>query len=431
MKDVIVIGAGATGLMAARELSKAGMKVIVLEARNREGGRIHTIMDEFGFPVEAGAEFIHGDLPLTQSLLKEASIPYHEREGEMYRMEKGKLQESDEYIEHFDSLISKLKELEHDMPFSEFLDKYFGDDKYKTLRDSATRFAEGYDTANVERVSSIALREEWTGGGTDTPYYVQDGYGRLIDFLSVYNKKMGCEVHYSTVVKEVKWQKDRAEVITASGDRYAASKCIVTVPLAVLLAEEKQEAYIRFTPAVPNVQNAAKKLGFGAVIKFLFAFKDVFWDNEEFREKATQLHKLGFLITDAAVPVWWTDPHQRSLLTGWLGGPEAEKVSHKNDEELLQEAIRSLAFIFGTNDSFIKDQLTHSRVINWNRDPFALGAYAYATVNASEAIKKITEPVEGTLYFAGEAFQPGEVGTVEGALASGKEVAEKILQSKH
>ena len=92
MNAVIVIGGGAAGLMTAYELSKHKIPVTILEAKKRLGGRIHTLSDtSFSQPVEAGAEFIHGDLPLTISLLKEAGITYHEVNDTMFRLEKGKL----------------------------------------------------------------------------------------------------------------------------------------------------------------------------------------------------------------------------------------------------------------------------------------------------------------------------------------------------
>src|SRR6476619_6448005 len=93
MESILVVGAGAAGLMAAYELSKKGNQVIILEAANRLGGRIHTVTDpSFSQPIELGAEFIHGDLKLTLSLLKESSIKYRETKGEMLHLKKGKIE---------------------------------------------------------------------------------------------------------------------------------------------------------------------------------------------------------------------------------------------------------------------------------------------------------------------------------------------------
>src|SRR6478672_12122470 len=94
--DILIIGAGASGLMAAKELSAKGKKVIIIEARNRPGGRINTISEKyFSLPIEAGAEFIHGNLPLTLQLLKENNIPYAKMAGSMLRKKEGKWQDTE------------------------------------------------------------------------------------------------------------------------------------------------------------------------------------------------------------------------------------------------------------------------------------------------------------------------------------------------
>src|SRR5260221_14528415 len=128
--DVIIIGAGACGLMAAHELSKAGKKVTVLEGRNRIGGRIHTFRDDsFLMPVEAGAEFIHGEFPLTTSLLKEAGINYYEVEGKMFSFRKGELYKTKDFIEDSRELEKKMNELEEDMSINDFLNTHFAEEK--------------------------------------------------------------------------------------------------------------------------------------------------------------------------------------------------------------------------------------------------------------------------------------------------------------
>ena len=110
--DVIIIGAGAAGLMAAYTLVKAGKTVTILEARNRLGGRIHTISNpNFSTYVELGAEFIHGDLPVTLHLLQEAGIGLNDVLFEMWQYSKGKLNKSQEFVEGWDTLLEKINQL--------------------------------------------------------------------------------------------------------------------------------------------------------------------------------------------------------------------------------------------------------------------------------------------------------------------------------
>ena len=197
--DVIIVGAGACGLVAARELARAGKKVMVLEARNRLGGRIFTAdIGSFTKPVEAGAEFVHGDLPLTEALLTEAGIKCHPLAGKTYQVKGGVLEEAEEFIEDFEILMQKLEELEHDLPLAEFLELYFWEEQYYDLRNSVTRFAEGYDAADIQKVSTFALREEWRAGGAANSYHPVGSYSQLIDFLAATVKNSGVIIQLNT-----------------------------------------------------------------------------------------------------------------------------------------------------------------------------------------------------------------------------------------
>src|ERR1700741_4506827 len=133
--DCIVIGAGASGLMAAHELAKGGCTVEIIEARNRIGGRIYTIpVSDFSRPVEGGAEFIHGDLPITQSLLSEAGISCHEMKGNMYQLYEGKLTQEDFFDEEWKLLLEALHKIRKDVPMQKFLNDKFPGDRYHSLR---------------------------------------------------------------------------------------------------------------------------------------------------------------------------------------------------------------------------------------------------------------------------------------------------------
>ena len=142
--DVVIIGAGAAGLMAAKILCNARKKVGILEARGRIGGRVHTFMKSgFSKPVEGGGEFIHGNPGLTISLLKQAGIKYYETEGELWQLKNNKLVKRKDFIEHADQLMKKLKELKQDISIAELLEKYFTDEKYNEMKISLQQYIEG------------------------------------------------------------------------------------------------------------------------------------------------------------------------------------------------------------------------------------------------------------------------------------------------
>ena len=180
--DVIIIGAGAAGLMAASELSDAGKRVLVAEARRRIGGRIHTIQNRQTL-IEAGAEFVHGELPLTLALLKEGGIGYHPISGEMQQIKNGRPVEEEHAVQGWDRLMQEMEKLKKDIVFSDFLQLHFKGEEFKELRNSATGFAQGFDLADISKASTMELYEEWKNEDHEQ-YRIDGGYIKLIEYLS-------------------------------------------------------------------------------------------------------------------------------------------------------------------------------------------------------------------------------------------------------
>lgn len=418
--DVLIIGAGATGLMAALELAMAGRKLAIIEARDRIGGRIHTVQDErFAIPVEMGAEFVHGRLELTTELLKKAGIKQTKVTGDVWRHENGKLGQSD-FIEDYSVLEKKFKELKEDLTVSEFFEHYLAGDEYKELKDSLEKYVAGYYAADPARSSTFALRDELQKGD-DVQFRVEGGYDGLLNYFTCELEEKGCTVFLSSPVSEIRWQRGSVEVIC--GNRtFKAAKAILTVPLGVL-----QEEKILFTPYLPQQMAAFKKLGYGPAIKVILQFQVPFWKMKEFTGEK-DLGDPGFLFSDEAVPTWWTQhPKDAALITGWLGGPYAARLKNNSNEELLHLALSSLAAIFSLEKSGLENLLLAHRISGWLLDPYSCGAYSYETVGGDAIKKELKKPIEDTLYFAGEGLHNGpEAGTVEAALLSGRETAGRV-----
>jgi len=416
--SVIIIGAGASGLMAALELSRAGRNVIVLEARDRLGGRIHTIQG-----IEAGAEFVHGDLPLTESLLRQAGIALRDAGGKMYRSEKGQWQTANAPLKGWPELIERMGLLEEDITVAAFLQECYPGKEHALLAQNMRRYAEGYDLADIETASTLALFQEWSK--EEQPQHrLQGGYQRLIHYLAEEARAKGCVIHTSAVVKEINWESHSVRVRTGEGNIFNAQAALITVPLGVLTAGPDTEAGIRFSPAVADRLAAAQWLGYGSVIKILLRFKKPFWEE--------QAPGIGFLLSDQALPVWWTQaPEDQALLTGWFGGPRTAEYKEMNEEQVLREALASLSVVFGIAAPVLQALLSSYRVVDWSRDPFALGAYSFRTVGDSGARKLLNTPLDDTLFFAGEGLYVGDVppGTVEAALVSGQVAAQAVLKA--
>jgi monoamine oxidase len=428
--DILIIGAGAAGMMAAFKLSQKGKKVTVLEARDRTGGRIHTIKDrDFFKQAELGAEFIHGDLPVTLALLKEANIAIETATGKMARHTNGNFTDDQTFIEHWDLLVEKLQKLQKDETIGQFLNREFGDDKYQGMRKSVTRYVSGYDTADIYKASAFALREEWLNEDDGAQHRVTDGYCAMIDYLSTKTKESGGQIFLNSIAKIIHWEKGYVHVTTADGVKYSADKLIAAMPLGVLQAHKHEKGALVFEPPVPSYQNAINQFGFGAIIKFLLEFDAPFWEEDKVTQASGKnLKDVTFLISDQEIPTWWMQHSPTSgLLTGWLGGLPAEAKKNCTAEELLQQSLRSLENIFKISEAELRSKLIAWKIVNWTTDPFTRGSYVYDMVETPEARKLLMQSMEETIYFAGEYLYEGpSMGTVEAALTSGVEVAERI-----
>jgi len=423
MHSVIVIGGGSAGLMIAYELSKHKVQVTVLEAKSRLGGRIHTLKDTlFSQPIETGAEFIHGDLPVTLGLLKEAGIKYHVINDKMFRLEKGKLKKQQGFTEDWNVLMKQMASIKEDMSLGDFLKRYFHEDKYAELRESAKNFAGGFDLADVDTASVEALCREWSEGMGDQ-YRIDGGYKKLVDYLEAQCKNNGCNFSTGCCAKKISWKKHELNILTMCSRIYKGDRVILTVPVSVLQADTDSENYIEFEPSIPEHIHAAKEIGFGGVIKIILEFNERFW-----KEKKSD---AGFIFTNEQVPTWWTQlPANNSILTGWLGGDKANSLKDNTGQEILQIALQSLSNAFGIPVEDLKSQLKASKIANWCKEADINGGYSFNTVKSAEAKKILREPVDDTIFFTGEAlFEGTPGGTVEAALSSAKKTAQKVLKT--
>ena len=194
------------------------------------------------------------------------------------------------------------------------------------------------------------------------------------------------------------------------------------------------DATVRLDPPLPDKNEAALRLGRGPVIKVVLAFRDVFWGKGGIVRRAARANgfeDFAFLHDpDAAIPTWWSAmPLRVPVLTGWAGGPKARALSRRGRGAIAAEALRVLSEVLGVSDHRLRDRLLAVRTHDWQSDPWSRGAYSYVTVGGGNAADALARPLESTLYFAGEAAHADEMGTVAGALASGRRAARRIVRS--
>ncbi len=418
-EQIVVIGAGAAGLMAARELAAAGRQVTILEARDRCGGRICPLpASEFGYAAEGGAEFVHGGAPVTHAVLREAGLRLQTIEGQRWISEDGVLSRRAPEDAHQFELHAALQSLTQDMSVAEFLRRHFGGGKYHRLRQSIERMVEGYDAAEPERASVFALREEWLGGARGAQSRIVGGYGALIDFLATECRKHGVALQFGAVVSAIETAAGGVIVRCADGSSLDCGTAILTVPVPLLKE-------IALPPAERETIKAAADIGFGNVIKLLLHFETRWW-----LDGRSNLADLTFLLSKEAIPVWWTQRRDESrVLTGWLGGPKTGELAHLGEQDLIEAGLVSLANIFGVPPAQLRTHLGAARAFNWAHDPFARGAYSWATTETRNAQSRLARDDGGAIFFSGEALYRGpDMGTVEAALANGQEVARVILR---
>jgi monoamine oxidase len=415
----VVVGAGAAGLMTARELARAGKRVTILEARDRCGGRIYTLPTaEFGYPAEGGPEFVHGAAPVTRALMREAGLALQPRGGARWSTRTGRLSPDESSLPHAGRFYQALSEVQADLPIAEFLETHFAGRQYDELRRSITRTVEGYDAADPWRASTLALRDEWMARDDGEHGRLVQGYGGLIAYLSSECRRHGVALHLGAAVTAIDEARGRIAVRCHDGATLEADAAILTVPLPLL-------SEIVLPSAARDRVAATADIGFGNVVKILFRFATKWWADHGGRD----LTDLSFLLSDATVPTWWTQhPARYLVLTGWFAGPKADRVSSLTEAELIDMGLASLGEIFDLPLDRIRRNLVAARAINWGNDPFARGAYSYPTPRTREAQSVLRKPNGDAIFFSGEALYAGpELGTVEAALAAGQETAQTIM----
>lgn len=414
--SIVIVGAGAAGLMAALELSDH-YDITVLEMQDQPGGRIRTVNKKyFSQPVEDGAEFVHGELPVTLELLHKAGINYTAIEGAFYRVINGHWTQEEEMIEGWDELLSRMKNASADMTLAAFLDKYYGEDKHQSFRKEVIRYANGFDLADENLASARALYDEWKNE-QETNFRVNGGYIQLLRYMEQQCREKGCRFIYQQTVSRIEWAEGRVDVFTRENNVFTGQKIIITQPVSVL-SNPASKAFIQFDPQPADHLAAAQDIGMGAVIKVQLSFSQAFWKQ--------QRSDTGFIISDEAIPTWWTQlPDEAAMLTGWLGGPPAAKWVNADTASIVDLGIHSLAAIFSIDEKMIRSLLQGSNVAIWE------SAYTYPTPRSSTARALLRTPLKHTIYFCGEALYEGKSpGTVEAALVSARQMAAVIRSSK-
>ena len=447
--DVLVLGAGAAGLAAARDLSQAGLRVTVIEARPRIGGRILTRHDPRApVPLELGAEFVHGEAPETLSIAQAAGLTVVELPDTRELAAAGHFSDLGDLwvdVQRMNrELARRVAKRGKDFPVSEYLDSA----RLPPLRlRLLTAFVEGFYAAHPERLSAQSLGEEAAsdGGGEpsagerdETQFRILNGGDALMQWLRDGLDPERAAVRLSTVAHAIRWKRGQVTVVCRGSDGAAgestihARAVVITLPAAVLKA-----GALGFEPGLPAKQRALAGIETGHVLKIVLRFRHAFWENAAFLKERrgngnAATGRLNFLhASGAEIPTWWTSlPVRAPLLTGWVGGVAAETLLAEEPGSRLERCLVALSDVMAVPRRELEKDLDAWASHDWRADPFARGAYSYVGVGGSGAPRALGRPVEDTLFFAGEATNGEQIGTVAGALGSGRRAARELLRAR-
>jgi len=425
--DVIVIGAGAAGLAAARNLAGQSLRATLLEARDRTGGRVwpaSTARDAVS--VELGAEFIHGPAEETMGLLREIGAGAISTADESWTCRaNGDLLRDDDEMPPSRNVFERAFALPSDESVDRFLRRFENDESMRDTVARARAFVEGFDAADPAIASARAIAQELHSGVDSASARPLGGYRPMFEHLRDACVAAGVDLRLSTRVRRISWRRGAVTVDAQSGREQSqtirARAAIVTLPVGVLRHSGDGDE-VAFEPGLPaSKRQALADIEMGDAVRVTLWFRTAFWEeicDGRYREGAF------FRCNGQAFAAYWTQlPVRARSIVAWAGGPKATALRAASHEELVGRALDGFGALFGEPE-LARREFEGGIMHDWRSDPFARGAYSYVLVGDRDARATLGAPIDDALFFAGEATShDGQGGTVNGALRTGERAA--------
>lgn len=417
--EVIVIGAGMAGLAAARQLADWDYDVIVLEARDRIGGRTWTD-HSLGLPLDLGASWIHGvnKNPLTD-LANQLNAPRVATDYESitrYKSDGSEVSGQEDadidalFEQFYEQVAEWQEETDNDASLQDALDMFLSNKRFS--REGMLNLLYAINTeleheygGDISDLSLWEFDQEGEFKGEDVIF--PNGYGQLVQSVAD-----GLDIRLSHIVRRVEYSAEGARVGTNYGT-FEAKAVLVTVPLGVL-----KQNIIAFEPPLPKWKmDSISRLNMGVLNKCYLKFPSVFWDDES--------HLLGYISEEKGQWCEWLNLApllDQPILLGFNAGQFGYEIESWSDAQIVDSAMQTLRRIYGQNIP----QPNGVIITRWGSDPYTFGSYSHIPPFASGGdYDTLAKPVDN-LFFAGEATHRKYPSTVHGAYLSGQRAAEEI-----
>ncbi len=426
--DTIVVGAGIAGVTAAKLLQRAGQKVVVVEARDRIGGRMWTDRSD-GDPTDRGASWIHGidDSPVAAAAeafgmrMVEFTVGGYQPDSRPiahYSPDGIRLSDEDAaaYVADIHAVNAELvAEIAASAPGDSYRDvtdrvlarQDWTAERAQRVREYVEHRTEEQYGVWIEQLGAHGLDDD-TVNGDEVVF--PDGYDRLPNRIAE-----GLDVRLGTVVDAVTWSDEGVVVRTAHGEEFAAKSAVVTVPVGVLTS-----GAFEISPPLPELHaDALSRLKMNAFEKVFLSFPEKFWDDDVYaiRQQGPEGR-------------WWhswydlTALHGTPTLLTFAAGPAAVMTRGWDAADTVSSVMTQLRRLFGED----VPEPTGVKITAWQDDPYSHGAYAYMAIGSlPEEHDLLATPIGGVLHLAGEATWSDDPATVPGAMLSGHRAAQNVL----